>query len=130
MTVNGIALFFALIATFMGLALLMLERKERKAWTAKAQEEVAKQAAEGEDGQVHLVHRHVHVRPAASIDVFQIFRRLDAGFHSVLAVFEHPAQTVVRFLCCVLCSDSGVPLGFPAFPWDRRRRRRSSARLS
>ena len=55
MTVNGIALFFALIATFMGLALLMLERKERKAWTAKAQEEAAKQAAEGEDGQVHLV---------------------------------------------------------------------------
>ena len=55
MTVNGIALFFALIATFMGLALLMLERKERKAWTAKAQEEVATQAAEGEDGQVHLI---------------------------------------------------------------------------
>jgi len=54
MTVMGIMLFLGLLGTFLGVALLSMERKERKAFKAKEQEEQAAAAAQ-EEGELHLV---------------------------------------------------------------------------
>ena len=55
MTVMGIMLFFGLLGTFLGIALLTNERKERKAFQAKEREEQAAQASTDEEGELHLI---------------------------------------------------------------------------
>ena len=55
MTVIGIMLFLGLLGTFLGAALLWNDRKDRKAWAAKAEAEHADRLASGAAGQVKLV---------------------------------------------------------------------------